>query len=462
MKNVYNWNDKQINAATKWAKNHKMQEDVKRLGKTISVIAPALGQDYINYKQKMAAYQQQQKQARAQLAYQQKKEQEEVYRQNASLKAQNVRERQEAMMYNRQKMNEFANEQEYYDALVQYDDDLHHLKRDYQEALRDYEREQNKAKRDELSITAQHTKRSAWLNTAINAAVTGLEGYAAYSAITGAVESASGVGLPAGLATLATAGLSYGAAKVLKSFTSAKDHGYLARQYSEQAAAAEARGEYDLAQRLNEAAIKEADIVRDKMSLALEEQTKFEKERNTAKKEAIKNIVNGVGKTLHSLNDAYSASQNAERIANRSIEPKPIDESSFISAPRRKPNMPLLRYVPDEMRDDDPRLRKYIEREYVDAPIPMDVYSTYHTTRAINTILPYVLAGQPPPKEQTLSSLPYVNPLPVFHVDPASGSRNTLRTKPIMIQKTPGLVRPTPMMANSLNTLQPQKRGRTF
>ena len=146
-----------------------------------------------------------------------------------------------------------------------------------------------------------------------------------------------------------------------------------------------------------------------------------------------------------------------------SVEPAPTDRSGLETAPRKKPRMASLKYVPDEMTDDDPRLKKFIAKEFFEAPLPTDIYSTPNTAQAVQR-LPAVLAAYDKPKQESIRmpDLPYVNPLPVHHVNPGSGSNNSLRTRPVLIQRSPALVRPTPMMGNSLNTLQPRKRGRKF
>lgn len=470
LKSAYQWNDSQINAASEWAKKHEMQESIGKLGATIEQLAPALGRDYLAYKQKMQAYQRQQQQARAQFQYEQKKEQQEVERFNAEMKARNAKERQEALMYNSDKMAEYADEMEYFEALKQNDQKVKEAKEMYLDSLKDYQRIKNEEKRDDLTAAAKRESRDAWIDVAGAGISAALSGAAIYLAVTGAATSATGVGAVVGVPMLALSGLATGAATIMHLFKRADEHKESALKLSEQAAAAEAAGDLSKAAQLDREAMKEAKLLQESMAKGFEaneqfnkERAKLEAERTKAYMNAAQDVVKDVTNIAHGVNKIIDAKDRAERYANMSVEPAPIDRSGLEIAPRKKPRMATLKYVPDEMTDDDPRLKKFIAKQFYEAPLPMDIYSTYNTAQAVQR-LPAVLAAYDKPKEVPLPipELPYVNPLPVHHVNPASGNINRLRTRPILIQKSPALVRPTPMMGNSLHTLQPRKRGRIF
>lgn len=448
LKSVYNWNDSQINAATEWAKRHDMQQSIGKLGATISQLAPALGQDYLIYKQRMQAYQQQQKQAKAQFDYEQKKEQQEIERYNAEMKAKNNRERQEALMYNSDKMAEYADELGYFNELKEHDQKVKVAKEQYLDSLEDFQRIKNEEKRNDLTASAKRAERDAWINTAGSTVSLAVDGVSAF--------------LDSGASFVEKA-----ASKVLNFFTSAKESKEKALNLSEQAAAAEAAGDFNKAAQLDREAMKEAKSMQENMAKGFEANEKLNIERETLETRKMSSPKNDVVKDLtniaHGVNDIFYARDRAKQYENMSVDPAPTDRSNLEIAPRHKPRMASLKYVPDEMTDDDPRLKKFIARQFYEAPLPWNIYATPHTEQAVQR-LPAVLAAYDKPKQESIPmpELPYVNPLPVHHVNPGSGSNNSLRTQPILIQKSPSLVRPTPMMANSLNTLQPKKRGRKF
>lgn len=470
LKSVYKWNDSQIKAVSEWGKKHEMQKSIGKLGATISELAPALGQDYLQYKQKMQAYQKQQQQAKAQFDYEQKKEQQEIERFNAEMKAKNERERQEALMYNSDKMAEYADEMEYFEELKKHDEKLKEAKVEYLDNLEDFQRIKNEEKREELTAEAKREARDGWIDTAGATVSIALTGLAAYLAYTGAASSATGIGATFGIPMLAVAGLAGLAGTAINHFSSAKENKEKALKLSEQAAAAEAAGDYSKAARLDKEAMKEANLMQQNMAKGFKandelskERAKLEAERTKEYMDVAQSAVKDATNIAHGVNKILSANERAEQYANMNVEPTPTDRSGLEIAPRKKPRMASLKYVPDEMTDDDPRFKKFIAKEFFEAPLPTDIYSTAKTAQAVQR-LPAVLAAYDKPKQETLSmpTLPYVNPLPVYHVNPGSGSANSLRTRPVLIQKSPALVRPTPMMGNSLNTLRPRKRGRKF
>lgn len=467
LKGIYQWNDKQMDAMQRWWTDHNMQSDVQKLGATISTLAPALGQDYLAYKQRMLSYQQQQKQAKAQFDYEQKKEKEEIERHNAELKARNERERKEALMYNSDRMAEYADDMAFFDELKKHDEEVKQAKEDYLNSVEDWKRIKNEEKRADLTATAKRESRDAWIDSAKGAIVGTLGAIGAYTTATGLAASGTGIGATIGvplaiLGAALTAGATY--------LNSANDHAERSRRLSQEAAAAEANGDIDRARRLDAEASREADIVRDKMAQGFEEQRKFEKERAAAEAQRTKLYMDGMtdaankfADAAHSANRAFDASERAERYANMSVEPEPTDRSNLFTAPRRKPKRASMKFVPDEMTDDDPRLKKFVAKEFYEAPLPADMYATTYTTQAVQR-LPYVLAQYDKSEEKPVEmpDLPYVNPLPVTHVNPSSGNSNTLRTRTYTVQKPTPYIRTTPMMANSLNTLQPVKRVRRY
>lgn len=470
LKSMYKWNDSQINAVNEWAKKHEMQKSIGKLGATIGQLAPALGQDYLAYKQKMQAYQKQQQQAKAQFDYEQKKEQQEIERQNAEMKAKNARERQEALMYNSDKMAEYADELEYLDELKKHDEKVKQAKEEYLDNLEDFQRIKNEEKRDDLTAAAKREARDGWIDAAGAGIATALTGLSVYLAYSGAATSATGVGGVVGVPLLAASGLAAAAGTAIHYFTNANESKERALKLSEEAARAEAVGDLTKAAQLDKEAMKEAKSIQENMAKGFEaneklskERAKVEAERTKAYMNSAQDVVKGVTNVAHGVNKAWDASERAERYANMSVEPAPTDRSGLEIAPRKKPRMASLKYVPDEMTDDDPRLKKFIAKEFFEAPLPTDIYSTTNTAQAVQR-LPAVLAAYDKPKQESIPmpELPYVNPLPVHHVNPGSGSNNSLRTRPVLIQRSPALVRPTPMMGNSLNTLQPRKRGRKF
>jgi VIT1/CCC1 family predicted Fe2+/Mn2+ transporter len=447
-----------------------MQKSIGKLGATIGQLAPALGQDYLAYKQKMQAYQKQQQQAKAQFDYEQKKEQQEIERYNAEMKAKNARERQEALMYNSDKMAEYADELEYQDELKKHDEKVKQAKEEYLDNLKDFQRIKNEEKRDDLTAAAKREKRNAWIDTTATGISTAIAGISAYLAYTGAAASTTGVGAAVGvplMAVGAVGGLAYAA---INHFNNASENKEKALKLSEEAARAEAAGDLRRAAQLDKESMKEAKLMQENMAKGFEANEKLSKERAAAEAARTKafmnsaqDVVKSVANVAHGVNKAWDASERAERYANMSVEPVPTDRSGLEITPRKKPRMATLKYVPDEMTDDDPRLKKFIAKEFFEAPLPINIYSTTNTAQAVQR-LPTVLAAYDKPKQETIPMpyLPYVNPLPVHHVNPGRGSNNSLRTRPVLIQRSPALVRPTPMMANSLNTLQPRKRGRKF
>lgn len=473
LKSVYKWNDSQINAASAWAKKHEMQKSIGKLGDTIGQLAPALGQDYLLYKQRMQAYQKQQQQAKAQFDYEQKKERQEVERYNAEMKAKNARERQEALMYNSDRMAEYAAEMEYFEELKKHDERMKEAKEQYIDNLKEFQRIKNEEKRDDLTTAAKREARDGWID-AVGAGISvALTGISTYLALSGAATSATGVGAAVGLPLLALSGIAAGAGTAMHYFNNANENKEKALKLSEQAAAAEAEGDLTTATRLDKEAMKEAKLLQENMSKGFKaneelskERAKLEAERTKLFTDSTKSIVNGVTNIAHGVNKIFDANERAERYANMNVEPEPTDMSGLEITPRKRPRLSSFKYVPDEMTDDDPRLKKFIAKEFFEAPLPTDIYSTSNTAQAVQR-LPAVLAAydrNDKPKQETLSmpELPYVNPLPVYHVNPGSGSNNSLRTRPVLIHKSPALVRPTPMMGNSLKKLQPRKRGRKF
>jgi len=470
LKSMYKWNDSQIDAIDKWSDNHDMQKSVKRLGATIEQLAPALGQDYLAYKQKMQVYQQQQQQARAQFNYEQQKEKQEVERFNAEMKAKNAKERQEALMYNSDRMAEYADELEYLDELKKHDEKVKAAKEQYMDDVREFQKIKNEEKRDDLTAAAKREHRDAVIHTTGATITTLLTAASAYMAYTGATIGSTGVGVPVGAVLGLGSAALYAAGQAYSHFSNASENQEKALKFSEQAAAAEAAGDFARAAQLDKESMKEAKLMQENMAKGIAENEKLSKERAAAEAARTKAMMNSAQDVVKGLTDvaqgvskAMDASDRAERYAHMSVEPPPVDKSGLEFAPRKKPRMASLKYVPDEMTDDDPRLKKFIAREFFEAPLPANIYSTTNTAQAVQR-LPAVLAAFDKPKQATIPmpQLPYVNPLPVHHVNPGSGSNIGLRTRPVLIQRSPALVRPTPMMGNSLNTLQPRKRGRKF
>ena len=418
----------------------------------------------------MQAYQKQQQQAKAQFNYEQKKEQQEIERYNAELKAKNARERQEALMYNSEKMAEYADEMEYFEELKKHDENVKQAKEQYLNSLEDFQRLKNVEKRTDLTANAKREAREGWINVAGAGISTALASLSAYLAYTGAATTATGVGSAVGAPLFGLSALAAGASIAIHYFNTANNNKERALKLSEQAARAEAAGDLTKAAQLDREAMKETKLLQENMAKGFEANEKLSKERAQLEAERSKafmnsapDIVKSATNIAHGVNKIFDANERSVRYANMSVDPAPTDRTGLEIAPRKKPRMATLKYVPDEMTDDDPRLKKFIAKEFFEAPLPTNIYSTTNTALAVQR-LPAVLAAYDKPNQKTIPmpKLPYVNPLPVHHVNPGSGSNNSLRTRPVLIQRSPALVRPTPMMGDSLSALQPRKRGRKF
>lgn len=445
-KNQIARDDRFAKSVKAWYSEWGMNDKLKDLGTSLEYILPSIGQDYMNYTQQMDAYNQQQTAAKQQHNYIQQQRKAEIDRENAIIKSANAKERSEAELYNKYKTQEFENEKEYFKKLEQYDKDFKKAKLEYMKALREYEQD----------VRAQEIKQKSFtnlLNAGKGIAELGIYGAAWYFGGPLAGVSLSGVGA-SGVADLTNA--------IYGHYTNVDKQADTTIALLEQAKVAEENGNKNLADEYKKKAAKEAELLKNSMSKALNAEEKLRNERN----KMIKDITNTEFDVASNIADYYFLNQKAGLV-------KPIDTSDLIQIPRRKPpTEPLLKYVPEEIKDDDPRLRQFIEQPFYDTT-PKPFFKPLYTLNTIQNVLPHVITKKTP---EPATKLPYVNPLPVTHVDPASGSSNTLRTRTYMVQKNPSLFsttplanrnysyhRSTPMMSKSLNRLQPpSKRGRIF
>ncbi len=451
LKNIYTWNDKQINAAQQWGKKYGLGEDIEKLGATVAQLAPAMGQDYIEYNQRMNAYQQQQDKAKAEHDFAEQTREEQIRKENEDLIAKNKQERAEAMQYNAEQLEQEARNMQFYEDMVDYNKRQDEADRKLQKDLTDFEYKMAEIDRSNRSREAKRAARAQLISTAKNAVGDAVDIYEKYgnpvTSLTSEVLNAVGADGKS-FVQIQQAGMD--------KYGEAQKWANRAMKYAESANNAttpEAKADFE--KKMDDAQSKFSKTYKEAMTLS-----------NNARKERaslLGKISDGVFGAVEGVTKTIEGYSDARRIAKEEIVLKPKREIVG-RAPTKKPDVLRLKAVPEEITPESGVLKKFVKKEYVQAPLPEDIYNMRHTQEA-SAYLPYYLEAiteKHHPAVEPEEPLPYVSPMTVEHVNPSSGSSKKLRTQTVNVYKSPGLVHASPMTGNTYSYYQPQKRSRVF
>ena len=434
VQNVMKFNDSVLGSVSKWAKRKDVKRAAENVGKTILALAPAAAQDYLDYKQKMRIFEQQKKAARQQFMIDQQQQKDAVDAYNAGVIADNKRAIRDAQVANSNTMAKFAQEQENYEKLLAYDAKVKEKTDAFNDQVAQYRYRQKMAELTAAEAAA-HSQR-------IMAGITGLIGVAgtAGAIFTGGTSLAAAGALTAALTAAGDLA------------ASAHNHALNAERLEQAGRAAEAQQELSLYRKeLNQAT---NDAIKYQKELAALEQKKLDRSEASVIK-AQQAVTDAIGKVSTAQANYDAAHARVEGYKDL-IEPT----QEYVAPFRQAPVEGNMVAVPDEIRPDDPRLRKFYAREYIDPLPPPGMFMPTNTLNTIQNVLPGLLAEKPK-KPKTV--VPYVNPMPLEHVDAAQGRASTLRTTVTPMYRAPKQYTLQPSARNSANTsmyIRPQLKRR--
>ena len=410
----------------KLTSNSEINDRIAKITKAVKKLAPAMAQDYIAYQNRMRAYQDQQMYRKALFDRQEEQRRYDIQRQNAIFMANERRSREEALLHNKQEVARQEADKKYLEELAQYHKKLEQVEKEFREKQRKYLELQGKRQNDEASRQLLRQSRKEYANAAASAAglIADIAGMVLYppSAITAAVGAVGNLGAPAAPGAPGAPGAQPGAFFNLDRLQNFADS---ADEYTRLAEDARQLGDFQLAHTYEQAADANLRHFHQIYDVSRSE-LKANEDRFYKGLTSFGRLGSDLVKGVSGLYFGYKDSTDAERLKNRELLIPPQKE--YVGPPpSRAPYMANLRYVPEEVKDDDPRLVKYVKHEYIPEPIPADMYSTPRTYHMVNDVLPQMKKKKFSPGEG-LSELPYVAPIPVVRVNPSSGARNTLRT----------------------------------
>lgn len=404
--------------------NPDINKRMKKITKAVKQLAPAMAQDYIAYQNRMRAYQDQQMYRKALFDRQEEQRRYDIQRQNAVFMANERRTREEALLHNKQELARQETDKKYLEELAKYHKKLEEAEKDFREKERKYLELQGKRQNDEASRQLLRQSRKEYANAAASAAgliadIAGMVLSPPTSLATAAVGALGNAGAPAAPGAPGAQQGAYFNVDRLQNFADSAD------EYTRLAEQARQLGDFRLAQTYEQAA--DANL---KHFHQIYDVSRSEMKSNEARFYKGLTSFGRLGSDLvHGISGLYFGkkdAEEAERLKNREVLIPP--RKDYVGpAPLRAPYMPNLRYVPEEVKEDDPRLVKYVKHEYIPEPMPADMYSTPRTYQFVNSVPPKVKQKFSPGKG--LSELPYVAPIPVMRVNPSSGAKPTLKTQ---------------------------------
>lgn len=431
IQNVMKFNDGVLDGLSTWSNRKDVRRAASKLGKTILALAPAAAQDYINYKQRMKVFEQQKKAAKQQFMIDQQREKDAVDAYNANVIAQNKKEIRDAQTVNSNIAAKYAQELENHENLLKYDAKVKETTDATNLAIAEY---RHKTKMAELSAEEA---------AAFSQKIFG--GISAGLGAVGTILTVSGVATVPGL-------ILDGLAAAAGYAAAAGDHSNKAKLLEQQGNAAGAQAELLAAQKNLEEATKTAE--------------KYQKQFDTFQQKQLDKSQASIDKLSKSMQDAMAkfgaadARYEAAKARMKEYEGlvEPIQE--YIAPYRQAPIEGSYVAVPDEIRPDDPRLRKFYAQQFIEPIAPPEMYIPVNTLSTIHNVLPELLADKPK-KEKTV--LPYVNPMPLEHVNAAQGRASTLRTTVTPTYRAPKQYNLQPSARNSATTsmyYRPQQKRR--
>ena len=416
LKNVADLTGTAYKGAKNFINDDRVQRELGKISKTIDYMAPAFAQDFVGYQQQMKAYNQMYNAAKSQHEYNQRREEAEVARENAMIKAQAQREHDEAEAYNQNVEDTYKAKQKHIDDLKAYDQKILQSQRDYDKSQLELEKIEKKLESNQL-LTELDIKRSKQCANMITEGISGLaHGVKAGVATYGAYKSAS---------------LSSFIPSAAVNFGDARDQAGLANRYLDLAREATQNGDTNGALNYQKMAVAELKKGRQAYAQGLQEtESHTSKLLNTAYNEAA-----AMGTSFHNAFDSYQDQKaTKEQMKNEKLRQEAydkytqLDETKYVAAPREDAVKGLTKFVPAAITDDtDPRLKKFIRQDFI-APVAPQFMPTA-TMMTASQVIPAIWNAEEKKKKV---EMPDIYEMPksakLKYVNPSSGSNSKLRT----------------------------------